>query len=110
MATIGTFKHIGEGEYLGDIFTLSLRATGVRIVPMTRTNDKAPSHRVYLNRIEIGAAWQKRSPGEDGRDYLSVKLDDPSFKEPIYANLFDDEGAATYSLIWSRPGGRRNGD
>jgi uncharacterized protein (DUF736 family) len=109
MAVIGTFKHLGEGEYLGDIFTLSLRATGVRIAPVSRTNDNAPSHRVYLGRVEIGAAWQKRSAGEDGRDYLSVKLDDPSFKEPIYANLFDDEGGATYSLIWSRPG-RRNGD
>ena len=30
MATIGTFKQIGEGEYLGDIFTLSLRANGAR--------------------------------------------------------------------------------
>lgn len=33
-------------------------------------------------------------------DYLSVKLDDPSFPAPIFANPVDaDEG---YSLIWSR--------
>ena len=44
--------------------------------------------------------WPKRST--EGRDYLSVKLDDPSFNAPIYANLFDDEGAETYTLIWSR--------
>ena len=102
MATIGTFKHIGEGEYLGDIFTLSLRATGVRIVPLTRTNDKAPSHRVYLNRIEIGAAWQKRSPGEDGRDYLSVKLDDPSFAAPIQCRLVKTGAELGHSLLWDR--------
>ena len=28
---------------------------------------------------------------------------------PIYANLFDDEGGETFSLIWSR-GRRSNGD
>jgi uncharacterized protein (DUF736 family) len=55
----------------------------------------------------IGAAWSKRS--SEGRDYLSVKLDDPSFTTPIYANLFDDEGGETFSLIWSR-GRRSNGD
>jgi uncharacterized protein (DUF736 family) len=56
---------------------------------------------------EIGAAWPKRS--NEGRDYLSVKLDDPSFNAPIYANLFDDEGAETYTLIWSRSR-KPNGD
>jgi len=34
-----------------------------------------------------------------------VKLDDPSFNAPIYANLFDDEDEG-YSLIWSRPSRR----
>jgi uncharacterized protein (DUF736 family) len=52
MATIGTFKQIGEGEYLGDIFTLSLRANGVRIVSVTRTNDNAPSHRILIGRVD----------------------------------------------------------
>jgi uncharacterized protein (DUF736 family) len=45
----------------------------------------------------------------EGRDYLSVKLDDPSFNAAIYANLFDDEGADTARPIWSRPN-RRDGD
>jgi uncharacterized protein (DUF736 family) len=58
-------------------------------------------------RAAIGAAWSKRS--SEGRDYLSVKLDDPSFTTPIYANLSDDEGGETFSLIWSR-GRRSNGD
>jgi uncharacterized protein (DUF736 family) len=66
----------------------------------TQSSDKAPSHRVYVRRAEIGAAWPKRS--NEGRDYLSVKLDDPSFTSPIFANLFDDESGEDYSLIWSR--------
>jgi uncharacterized protein (DUF736 family) len=60
-----------------------------------------------MQNVEIGACWSKRS--NEGRDYLSLKLDDPSFKEPIYANLFNDEGGETFSLIWFR-GRKQNGD
>ena len=107
MATIGTFKKTVSNEFTGEIVTLSVQAKGVRIVPDTRaTGENAPSHRVLVGRAEIGAAWTKRS--NEGRDYLGLKLDDPSFNSPIYANLFDDEDADTYSLIWSRPSGRRS--
>ena len=106
MATIGTFKKTGN-EFTGEIVTLSVQAKGVRIVPDTRaTGENAPSHRVLVGRAEIGAAWSKRS-GE-GRDYLGLKLDDPSFTAPIYANLFDEEDGESYALIWSRPNGRRS--
>ena len=109
MATIGTFKKTGSNEFTGEIVTLSLQAKNVRIVPETnRSGENAPSHRVFVARVEIGAAWSKRS--SEGRDYLSLKLDDPSFTAPIFANLFDDEKGESYSLIWSRPNGRRTGD
>jgi uncharacterized protein (DUF736 family) len=98
MASIGTFKKSGH-EFQGQITTLNVQAKSVRIVPETeRSSDNAPSHRVFVGRVEIGAAWSKRS--SEGRDYLSVKLDDPSFNAPIYANLVEDgEG---FNLIWSR--------
>ena len=90
MATIGTFKKIGN-DYHGEIVTLSLQAKGVRIVPEdNRSNENAPATGSIVGRAEIGAAWSKRS--EEGRDYLTLKLDDPTFNAPIYANLFDDEG------------------
>ena len=105
MATIGTFKKTGSNEFTGEIVTLSVQAKGVRIGPETRaTGENAPSHRVFGGRAEIGAAWSKRS--NEGRDYLGLKLDDPSFNAPIYANLFDDEDGDGYSLIWSRPNRR----
>ncbi|CCD97210.1 DUF736 domain-containing protein [Bradyrhizobium sp. HKCCYLS2038] len=101
MASIGSFKKVGD-DFQGEIITLSLKAKGVRIVPeANRSSENAPSHRVYAGRVEIGAAWARRS--EEGRDYLSLKLDDPSFNAPIYANLFDDEGGEGYTLLWSRP-------
>jgi uncharacterized protein (DUF736 family) len=107
MANIGSFKKVG-GELQGEIVTLSVQTKGVRIVPeANRVNDNAPSHRVFVGRAEIGAAWSKRS--NEGRDYLSLKLDDPSFTAPIYANLFEDEDGEGYSLIWSR-GRRSNGE
>ena len=106
MATIGTFKKTGANEFAGQIVTLSVQAKNVRIAPeANRSGENSPSHRVYCGRVEIGAAWSKRS--NEGRDYLSLKLDDPSFTAPIFANLFDDEDGEGYSLIWSRPNGRR---
>jgi len=105
MANIGTFKKSGD-DFQGEILTLSLHSRGVRIVLETnRASDNAPSHRVYVGRAEIGAAWSKRS--NEGRDYLSVKLDDPSFTAPIYGKLVEDGEA--FALVWSRIR-KQNGD
>ena len=107
MANIGSFKKVGN-EYQGEIVTLSVQTRGVRIVPeANRSNDNALSHRVFVGRAEIGAAWSKQS--NEGRDYLSLKLDDPSFNSAIFANLFDDEDGESFSLIWSRSR-RKNGE
>ncbi|MFC3059940.1 DUF736 domain-containing protein [Paenirhodobacter populi] len=110
MATIGTFRKSATGdEYTGAVATLELQRN-VRIVPETRvTGENAPSHRVYAGRVEIGAAWPKVS--QDGRPFLSLKLDDPSFSATIFASLLDDEDSADgYSLIWSRPQRQTSGD
>ena len=108
MANIGTFTKTSDG-YKGEIVTLSVQQKNVRIVAETEAaNENAPSHRVFVGRAEIGAGWSKQS--REGRDYLSVKLDDPSFVAPIYANLFDDEDGTTFNLIWTRGTARSNGD
>ncbi|OYY88577.1 MAG: hypothetical protein B7Y61_01795 [Rhizobiales bacterium 35-66-30] len=68
-----------------------------------RTSDKGPDFRILDSRnVEFGAAWQKTAK-ETERDYLSVKLDDPSFPAPIYATLIEVEGEEGLQLIWSRP-------
>ena len=108
MANIGTFRKSGQ-EYQGEIVTLSVQAKGVRIIPEDNPpSDNAPSHRVFVGRAEIGAGWSKTSA--DNRDYISIKLDDPSFSQPIYASLFDDEEGDAFNLIWSRPRRGGNGD
>lgn len=96
----------------GEIVILSVQTKNVRIVPETRpVGDNAPSHRVFVGRAGIGAAWSNTS--NEGSDYFGLKLDDPSFNAPIYANLFDDEEGEGegegFSLILSRPS-RRSGE
>jgi uncharacterized protein (DUF736 family) len=100
MANIGTFKKTATG-YTGEIVTMSLQKKNVQLIAEeANDNENAPSHRVFVGRAEIGAGWTKTS--KEGRDYLSVKLDDPSFAAPIYASLFDDEDGKTFNLIWTR--------
>ena len=101
MANIGTFKKSGDSNYTGEIVTMSLQKKNVTIVAEEPSeNENAPSHRVFVGRAEIGAAWSKTS--KEDREYLSIKLDDPSFTAPIFASLFADEDGKTFNLIWSR--------
>jgi uncharacterized protein (DUF736 family) len=105
MAKIGTFKKVSD-EFRGQITTLTLQLKAVRIVPDEAATGNAPTHRVYVGEIEVGAGWPKR--GNDDRPYLSLKLDDPSFVAPIYAQLREgDEGE--FNLTWNRPA-RHSGD
>lgn len=98
MATIGTFHRQDDGAFTGAIKTLTLNVKTAVLRPAEKTNDQAPDFRIYYGAVEFGAAWKKTS--RENRDYLSVKLDDPSFAAPIYASLVEaDDG---YSLIWSR--------
>jgi uncharacterized protein (DUF736 family) len=98
MATIGAFHKTESGEYTGSIRTLTLTVKAATFRPVETDNDKGPDFRVFAGQTDIGAAWRKTS--RDNNDYLSVKLDDPSFRAPIYASLVDaDDG---YALIWSR--------
>ena len=98
MAKIGSFTKI-SGELRGQIITLSIQAQSVRIVADEQASGNAPSHRVYAGEAEVGAAWSKRT--SDDRPYLSIKLDDPSFTAPIFAQLFSGEDGE-YDLVWSR--------
>jgi uncharacterized protein (DUF736 family) len=99
MATIGTFT-AKDGKIIGKIHTLTIDA-GITFLPNTNDNPDAPAYRVFTGKMEVGAAWEKIAEST-GRAYYAVKLDDPSFPAPIYANLVGTEDG-TFSLIWSRP-------
>lgn len=102
MATIGTFT-ASENGYVGSIKTLTLNIKA-KLVASERENEKAPDFRIFAGATEFGAAW-KKTARETDREYLSVKLDDPSFPAPIYASLVKVEGDEGFTLIWSRRSG-----
>lgn len=99
MANIGTFTALDNG-YTGSIKTLTLNIKA-KFVASDKENDKAPDYRIFAGATEFGAAW-KKTARETEREYLSVKLDDPSFPAPIYASLVKVEGDEGFTLIWSR--------
>ncbi len=99
MATIGTFTQQADGAFSGAIKTLTLNVKTAQLRPNEKgAEDKAPDFRIFAGQTEFGAAWKKTS--RENRQYLSVKLDDPSFPAPIYASLV--ESGEAHSLIWSR--------
>ena len=99
MATIGTFTVNTKGEFNGVIKTLTLN-TKSTLRPVEKEGEKSPDFRISTANMDIGAAWKKTS--REGRDYISVKLDDPSFPAPIYATLSETDTTGEYALIWSR--------
>ena len=103
MAKIGAFSKTEHG-YKGRVRTLTLN-TEVELVLTEAGGEGAPQYRIYSYGSELGAAWEKTS--ESGIDYLSLKLDDPTFPAPIYASLFADNEGDKYSLVWQRPTKKR---
>ncbi len=105
MASIGTFSRTDDGlGFTGAVKTLSINVKA-KFVPAEKESDKAPDYRILAGTVEFGAAWKKTAQNASKKDFLSVKLDDPSFAMPIYANLIESEDG-NHQLIWSR----RNAD
>jgi uncharacterized protein (DUF736 family) len=105
MAIIGTFTRTEDGKYIGSLKTLTL-SSKLQFVPETnKSKDSAPDFRIFQGSFEVGAGWQ-RTGKDSGRDYCSVRLDDPAFAAPLYASLIEAEDGKTFNLLWSR----RTGD
>jgi len=102
MAVIGTFIPAKDGGWIGHIRTLSINAK-VRFVPNdNRDSNTAPMFRVFVGHSRIGAAWAARSNDNPPKDYLRVRLDDPSLVEPLNAALFLGEDGREARLVWNR--------
>lgn len=106
MAIIGTFTKNENGSgFSGSVKTLTLNVK-VRFVPTEGESERGPDFRIFAGAaVECGAAWKKIAR-ETEREYLSVKLDDPTLLAPIYASLVEAEDGGSYNLLWSR----RNSD
>jgi uncharacterized protein (DUF736 family) len=95
----------GHWAYTGELATLSAAARKVVFRPIDAKTDKAPCYRVIGTSdtadVEAGAAWKKRS--EEGREYLSVKLDDPALPQPVNCAMVESgDTLDEFILVWSR--------
>lgn len=103
MAVIGTFTPAKDGGWVGTIRTLTIDAK-VRLVPNDdRTSKKAPAFRMLVGNSRIGEAWEAKTGGLNPKEYLRVRLDDPTLPEPVTAALFQLQDGGSAQLVWSRP-------
>ena len=98
MKTIGIFTKEGN-HFHGEIRTLSLSILA-DFEPLAKKGEKSPDYRVTAEGSELGAAWKKTS--QDGTEYLSVSLDDPTFASPIHCRLVKTGTEVTHTLTWER--------
>lgn len=102
MAVIGTFIPAKDGGWIGRIRTLTINAK-VRLVPNdNRENGSSPTFRVFAGQSRVGDAWAAHSNGNPPKDYLRVRIDDPSFTQPLNAALFPDGDGLQARLVWTR--------
>jgi uncharacterized protein (DUF736 family) len=98
MATIGKFLKTEYG-YSGTLRTLMLEAD-IELSQVPKEQERAPDFRIHGPAGAFGAAWKRVSAAD--REYLSCKLDDPTFPAPVYAQLVLADDGESYVLIWSR--------
>lgn len=115
MSLIGQFTRDDSG-FIGHLETLLLHQD-IIIIPADHSDaENAPDFRVHVfdsmhnePRAEIGAGWRRN--GEKAGEYVSLQLDDPTFSQPIRANLFQSaDDKVSWGLHWNRPPRRSERD
>lgn len=100
MAQIGAFT-LKDGTWTGTLRTLTINVKA-QLVPNKDKTKGTPDFRIYAGGAELGAAWREES--KDGETpFLAVKLDDPSFAQPMRAAFFENAKEGTGVLVWNRP-------
>ena len=99
MAVIANFN-LKDGKYTGTIRTMTINVKA-QIVPNDNQTMGAPEWRVFAGGAELGAGWNQET--DDGRPYVSVKLDDSTFHHPIRTAFFENEEEGTAFMIWNHP-------
>jgi uncharacterized protein (DUF736 family) len=100
---IGTFT-AADGGFAGHLHTLTLDLELTLVPADNSDSENAPDFRVIAgaddDAREVGAGW--KHVGEKAGDYIAIQIDDPTFVQPLRANLFQGDGNS-HVLVWSRP-------
>jgi uncharacterized protein (DUF736 family) len=115
MPQIGTFIR-DESGFVGHLTTLNLSQDVIIVGAEPSDTENAPDYRVHVfdamtneTAAEIGAGWKRT--GEKAGEYIAILFDDPSFAQPIRANLFrNDDAGRDWSLHWTRAAKRDGKD
>ncbi|HEY8602750.1 DUF736 domain-containing protein [Tsuneonella suprasediminis] len=102
MSVIDIFKHSKAGGWEGNLRTLGINER-LRLVPNDdRSSGNPPDSLVMFGPQRIGDAWEACARDDRQRDYLRLRIDDPSFARPITAALFPDDDGKSAQLMWRR--------
>ena len=96
MSTIGYFRRDGDG-FTGRVDTLTLDVT-VTLSPAEKFSAKAPDFIARSGEHECGAAWRV---SDASGAVLSLKIDDPSWAEPISGRIMAAEDGVL-PFVWIR--------
>jgi len=115
MPVIGQFMRENDG-FICHLTTLSLHQDIIIVAAEPSDAENAPDYRVHVldtisneTGAEIGAGWKRT--GEKAGEYVSLQLDDPTFAQPIRANLFQSaDDKSSWGLYWNRPTKRSERD
>jgi uncharacterized protein (DUF736 family) len=101
MAQIGTFTRTQHG-FTGRLRTLSLDIELVLVPAEHSDTENTPDYRIHA-----GAGWSRT--GDKAGEYVSLQIDDPTFTQPLRANLFQSgSDRSAFHLLWTRPSRREN--
>ena len=107
MAQIGIFTRTKDG-FSGRLHTLLLDIE-LTLVPADHADtENAPDYRIHAGGEDgpnVGAGWKRT--GEKAGEYISLHIDDPTFVQPLRANLFQSgSNRSAFHLLWARPSKR----
>lgn len=96
MTTIGHLRRDGA-DFVGRLETLTL-TTDLRLVPADKFSPRAPDFDINAGAVDAGVAWRV---SDTSGAVLSLKLDDPSWPEPINVRAMASEDGEL-PLVWIR--------
>ena len=100
--TLGFFTKLDDAAFAGVFRTISITAQ-MTIIPVDRTNDQAPDHRVTVNGVEVGDGWSRQAK-ESGNTYINLVLSAPEFGHHAIncrlVKLTQPQDGCTHQILW----------
>jgi uncharacterized protein (DUF736 family) len=104
MPAIGQVTKQKDGNFKGQLKTLSIKAPIDILLNPSKSGDTQPDYRVYSAGVEIGGGWIRKGQ-TSGEKYVSLTLADPTFgPKKLYANLgraAGQDAEDVFAIIWN---------